>query len=178
MRSGAPSTTEAPRCSNATSTTSPAGKATPIDGVYRMTTTRKESVKFSGEDPGVVSENYGRWRFVLDRGRLYYTQSSEGKSRWTKAVYTVRGHTMTWRITDSGGQAPNGAKERIGEVFAFRWSRYRDQLTLTPVRRQDLAPDLQGRAVEAHRRRALSAGVSRWGSPRSAGCRSPVGSPP
>jgi TRAP-type C4-dicarboxylate transport system substrate-binding protein len=134
MRSGASSTTEAPRCSNARSTTSPAGKATPIDGVYRMTTTRKESVKFSGEDPGGdLSENYGRWKFVLDRGRLHYTQSSEGKSRWTKAVYTVLGHTTTWRITDSGGQGPRNAKERIGEVFAFHWSRYRDQLTLTPV---------------------------------------------
>src|SRR3954452_10075696 len=134
MRSGSASTTEAPRCSNATSTTSPAGKATPIDGVYRMTTTRKESQKAYGEDPGGrLSENYGRWKFVLDRGRLYYTQSSEGKSRWTKAVYTVVGHTMTWRITDSGGQGPPGAKERIGEVDTFNWSRYRDQLTLTPI---------------------------------------------
>jgi TRAP-type C4-dicarboxylate transport system substrate-binding protein len=134
MRSGAASTTEAPSCSNATSTTSPAGKATPIDGVYRMTTTRQESVKLFGEDPGGdLSENYGRWRFVLDRGRLYYTQSSEGKSRWTKAVYTVVGHTVTWRITDSGGQGPRNAKERIGEVYTFHWSRYRDQLTLTPI---------------------------------------------
>jgi TRAP-type C4-dicarboxylate transport system substrate-binding protein len=134
MRSGAPSTPDAPRCSNARSTTSPAGKATPIDGVYRMTTTRKESLKIHGADPGGgLSENYGRWRFVLDRGRVYYTQASEGKSRWTKAVYTVLGHTMTWRITDSGGQGPSGAKERIGEVYAWGWSRYRDQLTLTPV---------------------------------------------
>jgi len=134
MRSGASSTTEAPRCPNSTSTPSPARTATPIDGVYRMTTTRKESVKFSGEDPGGgLSENYGRFKFVLDRGRLYYRQSSEGKSRWTKAVYTVLGHTMTWRITDSGGQGPRNAKERIGEVYAFGWSRYRDQLTLTPI---------------------------------------------
>ena len=134
MRSGAPSTTEAPRCPNATSTTTPAGKATPIDGVYRMTTTQKEVAEVSGGDPGAdLSENYGRFKFVLDRGRLYYTQSSEGKTRWTRAVNTVRGHTMTWRITDSGGQGPSGAKERIGEVYTFRWSRYRDQLTLTPV---------------------------------------------
>ena len=76
---------------------------------------------------------------MLDRGRLYYTQSSEGTSRWTKAVNTVQGDTMTWRITDYGGEAPNGAKERTGEVYTFRWSRYRDQLTLTPVAGQDLA---------------------------------------
>jgi TRAP-type transport system periplasmic protein len=134
MRSGAASTTEAPRCPNATSTMNPARKATPIDGVYRMTTTQKEVAEVSGQDPGGdLSENYGRWNFVLDRGRLYYTQSSEGKSRWTKAVNTVLGHTMTLRITDSGGQGPRNAKERTGEVYTFHWSRYRDQLTLTPV---------------------------------------------
>jgi TRAP-type C4-dicarboxylate transport system substrate-binding protein len=134
MRSGAHSPPEAPTCSNASSTTSGAGKATPIDGVYRMTTTLKESAKFSGDAPGDIdSENYGRWRFVLDRGRLYYTQSSEGSSRWTKAIYTVKGNRITWRVTDYGGEAPNGASERTGEVYAFNWSRYRDQLTLTPA---------------------------------------------
>ena len=29
---------------------------------------------------------------------------------------------------------PNGASEKTGEVFSFRWSRYRDRLTLAPVR--------------------------------------------
>ena len=134
MRSGAPSTTEAPRCSKTRSTTRAAGKVTPIDGVYRMTTTRKEAAEVFGDAPGdIASENYGRWKFVLDRGRLYYTQSSEGASRWTKAVYTVEGDTVAWRVTDYGGEAPNGAAEKTGEVYTFRWSRYRDQLTLTPV---------------------------------------------
>ena len=133
MRSSAPSTTDAPTCANPSSTTSAARKATPIDGVYRMTTTLKESVRFSGDAPGdIASENYGRWKFVLDRGRLYYTQSSEGSSRWTEAVYTVKGDTLTWKVTAYGGETPNGAAERTGEVFTFRWSRYRDQLTLTP----------------------------------------------
>ena len=70
---------------------------------------------------------------MLDRGRLYYTQSSEGASRWTKAVYTVKGDTVAWRVTDYGGEAPNGGAEKTGEIFTYRWSRYRDQLTLTPV---------------------------------------------
>src|SRR4051812_17203299 len=134
MRSRDPSTTDAPRCSRTRSTTRTAGKVTPIDGVYRMTTTRKEAAKAFGDAPrDTVSENYGRWRFVLDRGRLYYTQSSEGASRWTKALYTVNGDTVAWRVTDYGGEAPNGAAEKTGEMFTYRWSRYRDQLTLTPV---------------------------------------------
>jgi TRAP-type transport system periplasmic protein len=134
MRSRTHTPPEAPTCSSASRGASGAGKATPIDGVYRMTTTLKESVKFSGQAAADIDpENYGRWRFVLDRGRLYYTHSNEGSSRWTKGVYTVRGHTITWRVTDSGGEATNGPRERTGEVMAFRWSRYRDQLTLTPA---------------------------------------------
>jgi TRAP-type C4-dicarboxylate transport system substrate-binding protein len=104
---------------------------TPIDGVYRVTTTKKELIATGS--PDVFSENYGEWRYVFDRGQLRYTQSSEGASRWTKATYTVRGHTLTFTVTDYGGEAPNGAAEKTGEVFTFRWSLFRDRLTLRPV---------------------------------------------
>jgi TRAP-type C4-dicarboxylate transport system substrate-binding protein len=124
---------DAPSCADGGSSTSRAGKATPIDGVYVMTTTREEAAAaHPSEEP--VSENYGRWRFVLDHGRLSYTQSSEGASRWTKAKYQVRGDELTFEVTSYGGEAPNGAAEKTGEVLTFRWSRYRDRLTLGPVK--------------------------------------------
>jgi TRAP-type C4-dicarboxylate transport system substrate-binding protein len=126
---------DAPACERGGESKSVAGEATPIDGVYSMTTTAEE---VAAVPPGmapeeVESENYGRWRFVLDHGRLYYTQSSEGASRWTKAKYQVRGDQLTFEVTSYGGEAPNGAAEKTGEVFTFRWSRYRDRLTLAPV---------------------------------------------
>ena len=37
-------------------------------------------------------------------------------------------------VTDYGGDAPNGAAEKTGEVFTYRWSRYRDRLSLAPVK--------------------------------------------
>ena len=124
---------DAPSCEDGGSSTSRAGKATPIDGVYVMTTTREEAAAADpSEEP--ASENYGRWRFVLDHGRLSYTQSSEGASRWTKAKYQVRGDELTFEVTSYGGEAPNGAAEKTGELFTFRWSRYRDRLTLEPVK--------------------------------------------
>ena len=123
---------ETPSCA-ATVGTSGAAKVTPIDGVYRLDTTREESLAAGTPANDLVSENYGRWRFVLDRGRLSYTQSSEGASRWTKALYTVSGNILTFTVTDYGGEAPHGAAEKTGEVFTFRWSRYRDRLTLSPV---------------------------------------------
>lgn len=105
------------------------GERTPIDGVYTLTTTREEST----EPETIDSENYGRWRFVFSRGRLRYTQASEGYSRWTEATYEVDDDKLTIEVTDYGGEAPNGAAEKTGEVFTYRWSLFRDQLTLAAV---------------------------------------------
>jgi TRAP-type C4-dicarboxylate transport system substrate-binding protein len=111
------------------------GDRTPIDGVYVLETTREESAKAASESPQeTFSENYGRWRFVFSRGLLRYTQASEGARRWTTATYDVDGHTLALKITDYGGEAPNGAAEKPGEVFTYGWSLYRDRLTLEPVK--------------------------------------------
>jgi TRAP-type C4-dicarboxylate transport system substrate-binding protein len=109
------------------------GARTPLDGIYTLNYTRAEAAKVI--DPGdLVSENWGRWRFVLDRGQMYYTQASEGNHRWTRARYTAKGDILEYTITDYGGEAPHGAAEKTGEVFTFRWSRYRDRLSLAPVK--------------------------------------------
>jgi TRAP-type C4-dicarboxylate transport system substrate-binding protein len=124
---------EAPKCA-ATSQTSGAAQATPIDGVYRVDTTRDDLRSLGVPESDIVSENYGHWRFVFDRGRLHYTQSADGASRWTRAAYTVKGDILEYTVTAYGGEAPHGAAEKTGEVFTFRWSRYRDRLTLGPVK--------------------------------------------
>lgn len=124
---------QAPTCERSTTGTETARRPTPLDGTYEMTSTAEELTKAEPSEE-LLSENYGRWRFVLDRGRLRYTQSSEGASRWTKGVYTVQGDTLVLRVTDYGGRAPNGAAEKTGEVFTFGWSRYRDTLRLSAVR--------------------------------------------
>jgi hypothetical protein len=82
----------------------------------------------------LVSENWGRWRFALNRGKLYYTQAAAGSKRWTRGEYSVNGHTLTLTVTDYGGEAPHGAAEKTGESFSFHWSRYRDRLTLSQVK--------------------------------------------
>jgi TRAP-type C4-dicarboxylate transport system substrate-binding protein len=122
---------DAPACP-ATGTSPKASARTTLDGTYTLTTTRAEAAKVM--DPGdLVSENYGRWRFRLDRGQMYYTQASEGHKRWTRARYTVKGHTLTYTVTSYGGDAPHQAYERTGEVFSFRWSRFHDRLSLAPA---------------------------------------------
>ena len=49
-------------------------------------------------------------------------------------TYTVDGDRTTWRFTDGGGQAPNGAVNKPGEEFSYSLSVYRDTVTLGPVK--------------------------------------------
>ena len=140
IRAGLGAPTDAPSCTGVSAgrTTSAAskagGKRTPLDGIWNLTTTRAEAAKVVPL-ADLVSENYGHWRYTMRRGRMYYTQSSEGHSRWTRATYTVKGHIFTFTVTDYGGDAPHGAAEKTGEMFRYRWSRYRDRLSL-----QQLSP--------------------------------------
>jgi TRAP-type C4-dicarboxylate transport system substrate-binding protein len=137
-------TPPAPSCTGKAAAAQPAArpKRTALDGVWLMDVTRNEAIKemvsrhnmtkvMAKSD--LISENWGRWRFALTRGKLYYTQAAEGSRRWTRADYTVKGHTLTFTVTDYGGEAPHGAAEKTGETFKFHWSRYRDRLTLGPV---------------------------------------------
>jgi hypothetical protein len=46
---------------------------------------------------------------------------------------TVNGNEFEQLFTDAGGIAPDGAANKPGELFTFRWSLYRGVLTLGPV---------------------------------------------
>jgi hypothetical protein len=134
MRADAGAVPDAPSCSaKQAPPTASAGARTTLDGIYTFTSTREAATK-TGDPGDLESENYGRWRFALSHGQMYYTQASEGHRRWTRATYTVKGRTLTFTVTDYGGDAPNGAAEKTGETFSFRWSRYRDRLTLAPIK--------------------------------------------
>jgi len=61
------------------------------------------------------------------------TQKNGPSDRWTRGSYTVTGDTVEFAVEDYGGEAPNGASEKTGEVFAFAWSLYKDTLTMGPA---------------------------------------------
>jgi TRAP-type C4-dicarboxylate transport system substrate-binding protein len=127
MRSAAPSTPDAPRCSNATSTTSPAGKATPIDGLYRVHTTAQDLRAIGTPEADINPVNYGDFQIVLNRGHFTQQQSHGDTAAGT---YTVKGDTLTLNFEEATG---GKGKNRPGEQFTFRWSLYRDQITFTAV---------------------------------------------
>lgn len=94
-----------------------------LDGVYEA--------DVSGND---LPENLGHFVYVFDRGRFAFTQEDARACTWQYGKLAVRGHLMTWRFIDGGAtKSPNHAYNKPGEFFEFKWSRYRDTLTLSPA---------------------------------------------
>ena len=121
----------APGCGHAAR---PAGKAGPLDGVWQFTTTAADLRALPGVSQGdIVPENYGTYTFVIDRGRFAFTQENRQACTWAYGSLTVTGDRFEWLFTDGGGIAPDGAVNKPGEFFTFRWSLYRGMLTLYPV---------------------------------------------
>ena len=110
-----------------------AGASSPLDGLYRVTTTAQD-LRAAGTPAGdVVPENYGTWTYVFDRDRFAFTQENKDACTWGYGTFAVKGHQVEWRFTDGGGIAPNNAYNKPGEFFVFGWSLYRETLTLTAV---------------------------------------------
>jgi hypothetical protein len=107
-------------------TTRPAaGARSPVDGVYRMTSSIKRDY-----DPTPVPENYGTWIFVFSRGRFAFTQEDHETDQktctWAYGTFRVKGDQVQWLFDDSGGVTPNRTLNKPGEFYVFAWSRYRD----------------------------------------------------
>ncbi len=115
--------------------TSAEGGLTPLDGVYEVDTTRADTVS-AGAPPGErIPENWGHWVYVLQGGRFAVTQEDEDACTWAYGKVTVSGETMAWTIVDGGyTKSPYQAYNKPGEFFKFRWSLYRDTLTLLPLK--------------------------------------------
>ena len=113
-------------------TAEPAGKATPIDGTYRVTTTAKEGIAAGAPDS--PPENYGTLTATFDRGHFEIrTENGPATHGFISGTYTLRGDVLEWTVEKGGGVAEGVVHHYRGGRVAFHWSLYRDQLTLSPV---------------------------------------------
>jgi hypothetical protein len=129
MRQGVPAE-PAPGCAPATRL---AGRAGPLDGVWRYTDTAADLRAAGASQGDIVPENYGTFTMVIDRGRFAGTQEDQQACTWSYGTVTVNGNEFEQLTTDGGGIAPDNAFNKPGELFTWRWSLYRGVLTLYPV---------------------------------------------
>jgi TRAP-type C4-dicarboxylate transport system substrate-binding protein len=125
---------EKPRqCRGATPTAS--RRASSLDGVYVADTTAADLQKVGAPARDVIPENCGHWLYVLADGRIAFTQEDAQACTWAYGKVAIRRGSMAWTIVDGGASiSPNNAYNRPGEFFRFGWSRYRETLTLTPMK--------------------------------------------
>jgi hypothetical protein len=117
-----------PNCANAAQLVGGAG---PLDGVWRFSDTAAELAAVPATQQGDVEpENYGVWTLVLDRSRFAVTQEDRPACTWGYGTFTVAGDRFEWLFTEGGGIAPDGATNKPGEFFIYKWSLYRGVLTL------------------------------------------------
>jgi TRAP-type C4-dicarboxylate transport system substrate-binding protein len=110
-----------------------AGRAGPLDGVWRYTDMAADLQAAGVPQSDIVPENYGTFTMVIDRGRFAVTQEDQQACTWAYGTLIVKGNEFEQLFTDGGGIAPDGAANKPGEFFTFRWSLYRGVLTLFPV---------------------------------------------
>ena len=99
-----------------------AAKATPIDGVYRTSFTLaalERSPKLMDAEE-INDENWGDFTLMLSKGRVTFEQTNDVASYSTSGTFAVDGDSIVMEFTDGGN---------ADEIFAFRWSLYRDTLT-------------------------------------------------
>jgi TRAP-type C4-dicarboxylate transport system substrate-binding protein len=104
------------------------GQPTPVDGVWTFDSEAGD-VPESQRTP----ENWGHHVIVFSRGAFAITQEDREACTWVYGTYRVRGHRVTWDITDGGGHGPQDATNRPGEHFDYDWSRFKDTLRLASV---------------------------------------------
>jgi TRAP-type C4-dicarboxylate transport system substrate-binding protein len=122
--------------SSSAPTTAPrsgASQARQLDGVYVVNVARSDLARV-GDVADAIPENLGHYVYVFDNGRFAFTQEDAQACTWQYGRYSVKGKLTSWTFIDGGWtKAPNRAANKPGEFFEFRWSLYRDTLTLGPV---------------------------------------------
>jgi TRAP-type C4-dicarboxylate transport system substrate-binding protein len=108
------------------------GAPTQVDGLWQMETTKAEAAALV-QRSDLVPENWGKFVLAFKAGRFAFTTDNGPACIWGYGSYTVDGDRLEWRIDAGGGQSPNDALNIPGEMYDYRWSRYRDQLELAPV---------------------------------------------
>jgi hypothetical protein len=110
------------------------GRPPTLDGVYRASISAKDLAAIDA--PNEIARTWGAWTLVLNGGRFALTQDGDQGCAWFYGALGLGNHNlMNWTIIDSGAVPAVAASNQRGDRYQLRWTRYRDLLTLTAVRR-------------------------------------------
>ncbi|GGN51120.1 hypothetical protein GCM10011579_006570 [Streptomyces albiflavescens] len=126
---------EIPSCEGQGADRSPTERSG-LDGAYKMTTSEDELVAAGAAGDEVKPQNWGDFRLVFAKGHFAFTTENTEACVWAYGEFTVRDRQLTLTVGGGGGTSPNHAANQFGERFVFRWSAYRDLLTLSGVKGQ------------------------------------------
>jgi TRAP-type transport system periplasmic protein len=99
---------------------------TALDGDWDVSYTRDDLVAAKPDPSEVVAENYGQFTLTLRRGNYIYTHKDPQTGWRLTGSYTVERQTITFHPAQQ-------------VTWTYKWSVYRDALTLEPLSGQ--APD-------------------------------------
>ncbi|MGI8901450.1 MAG: hypothetical protein ACR2HA_11105, partial [Nocardioides sp.] len=75
--------------------------------------------------------NFGTYTWTMSGGRFAETQTNGQTKTWANGTYTVDGDALTMTYREGSGSGPGSECGRHpGEVDTWKWSLYRDQLTI------------------------------------------------
>jgi TRAP-type C4-dicarboxylate transport system substrate-binding protein len=143
-RIGAP-TADVPSCQTSASARAP-GRTTPLDGSYALTVAPHDLPASQR-----LSDAYGSWQIVLDRGRFRFIQRSDGADWVGGGRVRVVGDELRLTVDFAGEWGPHGAPDGVpltsGDVLHFRWERRGGGLKLEPTGSPSALPALSVRPL-------------------------------
>jgi len=132
QRTGEAAPTSPANPPSASASPPPAGSHTALDGVYEADTTLAEMTAASDDPVELEPENWGHWVFVFDHGRFAYSQHNGPACTWAYGTFTVTANQLELSFINGGGFRP-GMTNKPGDLFDYRWSRYRDLVSWSQV---------------------------------------------
>jgi hypothetical protein len=117
-------------CGGGSSKKAGGAKRGPVDGTYRVTTNAKELAGVNA--PGESADNWGTWTLVLDGSRFAFTRENDEACTWAYGTLALKRNVMDWTVVDATFES-KGAANEPGDRYRFKWSRFRDVLTLRPA---------------------------------------------
>lgn len=109
-------------CGQTAASGAPQGGPTALDGTWTTSFTKAELAASPQVDASEVNdENWGDFTLTFANGRVSYTQRNPAADSGASGTFTVKDDVLTMAY-DQGSN--------VGETFVFRWSVYKNTLTL------------------------------------------------